>query len=250
MSTSTGTWTGAPSRYTYQWQRCNTSGSECVNIEGARSQTYTLAGADVSKTARAVVSATNASGSTSASSTATSVISSATAPSNTAVPTISGAVHDGGTLSASTGTWSGTPASSYAYQWKSCNSSGEECAAIEGATTAEYALGEGDIGTTVRVEVTDTNAAGSAHATSAASTKVTAEPPGGLEAPSISGTPDEYQVLYAHPGAWTGTERQFSYQWESCNSSGAECSPVVGATEPNTISAKATSRRPCASGSA
>jgi sugar lactone lactonase YvrE len=232
LSTSTGTWTGAPSRYTYQWQRCNTSGSECVNIEGARSQTYTLAGADVSKTARAVVSATNASGSTSATSTATSVISSATAPSNTAVPTISGAVHDGGTLSASTGTWSGTPASSYAYQWKSCNSSGEECAAIEGATTAEYALGEGDIGTTVRVEVTDTNAAGSAHATSAASTKVTAEPPGELEAPLISGTPDEYQVLYAHPGAWTGTERQFSYQWESCNSSGAECSPVVGATEP------------------
>jgi sugar lactone lactonase YvrE len=232
LSTSTGTWTGAPSRYTYQWQRCNTSGSECVNIEGARSQTYTLAGADVSKTVRAVVSATNASGSTSASSTATSVISSATAPSNTAVPTIFGAVHDGGTLSASTGTWSGTPASSFAYQWKSCNASGEECAAIEGATTAEYALGEGDIGTTVRVELTDTNAAGSAHATSAASTKVTTEPPGELEAPSISGTPDEHQVLYAHPGAWTGTERQFSYQWESCNSSGAECSPVVGATEP------------------
>ncbi len=232
LTASRGAWSGAPLRYAYQWQSCNADGGECEDVEGARSQTYVLADADVARTVQVLVSATNYGGSTSASSAATIVISAATVPANTTPPTISGPTHEGGTLSAGAGAWSGTPASSYAYQWESCDASGEECAPIEDATEPEYDLGEGDVGTTVRVEVTDINAAGSARATSPASAEVADEPPGELEAPSIVGTPDEHEVLRAEHGAWTGMGRQFSYQWESCDSTGGECAPVEGAVEP------------------
>lgn len=58
LTTTTGTWTGVPIDFTYnyQWQR-NTS-----NISGATSSTYVLANADVGSTIRSLVIATNASG--------------------------------------------------------------------------------------------------------------------------------------------------------------------------------------------
>lgn len=37
-SASTGLWTDSPTSYAYQWERCNLSGGECVNILGAASQ--------------------------------------------------------------------------------------------------------------------------------------------------------------------------------------------------------------------
>ena len=50
---------------------------------------------------------------------------------NTSPPTISGTAQDGQTLSASTGSWSGSP-TSYAYQWQRCDSSGANCANVSG----------------------------------------------------------------------------------------------------------------------
>src|SRR5262245_4852957 len=69
-------------------------------------------------------------------------------PKNTAEPSISGNTRVGSTLSASRGTWSGSP-TSYAYQWVRCDSSGgqpdgSDCAAIGGATTSKYALAQAD----------------------------------------------------------------------------------------------------------
>jgi hypothetical protein len=67
LTTTQGTWSGdQPITYTYQWQRCNASGLECANIAGATSQTYTLVAADVGRTIRSAVTATNASGSATA----------------------------------------------------------------------------------------------------------------------------------------------------------------------------------------
>jgi RHS repeat-associated protein len=93
------------------------------------------------------------------------------APSNTAAPSISGDLLVGQTLSASVGTWSAVPSPTYTYQWRHCNSSGESCTNITGATSATYLLGQGDVGYTMRVVVTATNTAGSASGASAA-TKV------------------------------------------------------------------------------
>jgi hypothetical protein len=50
-------------------------------------------------------------------------------------------------------------------------------------------------------------------------------------APSISGTPTEGLVLEASPGVWTGTPPlTYSYQWQRCDSGGASCVAISGAT--------------------
>ncbi len=98
------------------------------------------------------------------------------APANTAPPVISGSAVEGQTLSASTGIWSGSP-TSHAYQWQDCNSSGEGCSNLSGATASSHTLGVAEIDHTVRVVVTATNASGSTQATSATAGPVAAQPP-------------------------------------------------------------------------
>jgi len=66
MTTDSGTWTGSPSSYGYQWQRCNASGGSCVDIAGRTSTTYVLVAADVGNTVRSAVTATNGGGTASA----------------------------------------------------------------------------------------------------------------------------------------------------------------------------------------
>ena len=127
LSTTNGTWNAsATPTFTYQWQRCDAAGSNCVNIAGATSSTYTQVPADVGKTLRSVVTATNVAGSSSQSSAVTSVVQPAP-PANTVLPTVTGTARDGQTLTvASDGTWTGTPTISYTYQWRRCDSAGRE----------------------------------------------------------------------------------------------------------------------------
>jgi alpha-tubulin suppressor-like RCC1 family protein len=151
-------------------------------------------------------------------------------PTNTTAPAISGTAHDGQTLSANPGEWSGAPPLSYSYQWQSCNTGGGECTNIEGATGRTYTLGSGNLETTLRVVVTAANSRASTQATSAASAKVEPGAPSELQAPSISGDPNAGHTLHAYAGAWGGTETTVSYQWEHCNSTGGECASIAGAT--------------------
>jgi Glycosyl hydrolases family 16 len=65
VSTSTGSWSGSPSSYSYQWQRCPTDGTACSDIGGATSQNYTVAAGDSGQVLRAQVRATNGSGTSS-----------------------------------------------------------------------------------------------------------------------------------------------------------------------------------------
>ncbi len=77
LSVSTGSWTGSPTGYTYQWQLCNSTGGGCASISGATSSTYQLITADVGVTVAATVTATNGTGSTTANASATGVIAAA-----------------------------------------------------------------------------------------------------------------------------------------------------------------------------
>jgi virginiamycin B lyase len=70
-STTTGTWTNAPTSYTYQWERCNAIGGECKEISGATNSTYTPVAADVEHTLVVKVTAKNSGGANSAYSKAT-----------------------------------------------------------------------------------------------------------------------------------------------------------------------------------
>jgi hypothetical protein len=93
LTTSNGTWTSASSiSYRYQWLRCNRSGNGCSEISGATERTYTLRSADVNRTLRARVTATNSDGSTSATSAPTAVVTSGS-PSATGCPSGTGSVN-------------------------------------------------------------------------------------------------------------------------------------------------------------
>ncbi len=97
------------------------------------------------------------------------------APTNTALPAISGTPMEGDVLSASNGSWSGSP-TSFKHQWQDCNKSGASCANIAGATGASYTLGSSDTGHMMRVTVTATNEGGSDAASSAPTAAVSAAP--------------------------------------------------------------------------
>ena len=195
LTTSDGSWTDSPTSYGYQWEDCDNSGGSCVSISGATSSSYTLRAGDVGDTVRVVVTATNGGGWTPAMSAATSVVTAPPAPSNTALPSISGQAVQGQALTTSNGLWSGSPAS-YGYQWEDCDNSGGSCVSISGATSSSYTLRAGDVGDTVRVVVTATNAGGSTPATSA-QTAAVASPPTGPLACNLNATTSNFAVQIA-----------------------------------------------------
>jgi hypothetical protein len=166
LTTTNGRWTNAPTSFTYEWLRCGGAGANCVQIAGANSKKYTLTTADVGHRIRAEVSATNSSGSTSATSDATRVISgTGTKPVNTVEPKISGNAQEGQTLTG-TSAWSGAQPIAYNYQWSRCDASGANCASIPGATGSTYNIASADVTHTLRVIVTASNSHGTTAATS------------------------------------------------------------------------------------
>jgi hypothetical protein len=188
-----GRWDGKSLKYAYQWLRCDSGGASCSAIAGTTSSTASLSSADLGATLRVLVTATNRNGSAAATSAATAVVASApivgspppppppsspiiTSPSVTSPPTISGTAQQDQTLTASTGTWSGTTPMTYAYQWQRCDSGGVSCAQVAGATSANYLLASTDIGSTMRVSVSASNSAGSVTASSAATAVVGVAP--------------------------------------------------------------------------
>jgi hypothetical protein len=75
LTASAGTWSGTtPMSYSYQWQRCNSSGASCAAIVGASAASYSLGSGDVRSTMRVSVAATNSVGSATASSAPTGVV--------------------------------------------------------------------------------------------------------------------------------------------------------------------------------
>jgi hypothetical protein len=173
LKATNGAWTSSPTKYAYQWKRCEPEFEPCATIAGATSQTYTLGIDDIGKRVQVLVTATNAKGSNSAASFPTDVVvTSAVAPANTALPTIAGVLEDRQTLTASPGTWTGTAEIEYAYQWLRCSTELNGCAPIDGATTTTYAVTREDLTSRLEVTVTATNRAGTATATSALTERI------------------------------------------------------------------------------
>jgi hypothetical protein len=80
LTANQGSWTGTGLTFAYQWTRCNPAGAQCADIAGATATSYTLVAADAGNTLRVEVTATNTSGSTTATSAQTAVVTAAAPP--------------------------------------------------------------------------------------------------------------------------------------------------------------------------
>ena len=139
-----------------------------------------------------------------------------TAPAASTAPTISGTAQSGQTLTATTGSWSGSP-TAYAYQWQRCDGGGSSCADVAGATAAAYALGSPDVGSTLRVTVTATNSAGSGSAASAP-TGVVAAPPATTVTTTYSGSLTRSAASRSFPVSLGAGPVQGSLSFSKCSS--------------------------------
>jgi hypothetical protein len=173
LSTTTGSWTNAPTSFAYKWQRCDADGANCVTFANAATSKYTLVAADAGHTIRSEVQAHNSAGAAIAGFTQSLPTAIVVAkPAVTSKPTLSGTTTVGMPLSVSTGDWTYSPVS-FTYKWQRCEATGGFCVNIAGATASSYTLKPRDAGHALRAMVTAKNAAGSASATTAPSAKVT-----------------------------------------------------------------------------
>ncbi|HZD88056.1 MAG TPA: GH25 family lysozyme [Gaiellaceae bacterium] len=176
-----GTWTGGkPVQFSYQWQRCDAAGANCVAIPAATGETYRAAAIDVGHSLSAAVTATSSAGSATAPSAPTVAVSPAGTPPSArpaaiVPPSISGTAQVGQVLSGSVGTWSGAP-TTFAYGWRRCDATTGACVTIAHATGRAYTLTPDDIGSTIALVVTATGPGGVASVTSTPTAAVAPAP--------------------------------------------------------------------------
>ena len=236
VAVSTGVWSGTtPLVFSYQWQQCDSAGAACSPIADATGQTYAPGANDIGQTLRAVVTATNTAGSSSATTAASDRVVSAaqSAPLNTSPPAVTGSARQGEALSASSGSWNGATPITFAYQWQRCDATGGSCVSIVGGTGATYTLVTADVGETLRILVLATNSAGANLGLSAQTALVTAASgPANTAPPSITGSATQGSTLTISTGSWTGASPiTFTYQWLRCDAGGGGCSSIRGAAK-------------------
>jgi len=226
LSTSEGSWTHAPSGYSYQWQRCAADGTGCVDIPGATGTSFQVSSSDMGHALRSEVDAQNAAGSGGfVASAPTQVV--AGIPSSTGSPVVSGVAAVGKKLTATPGSWNTT--ATFAYQWLRCATAGSPCTTIAGASAATYVAGAADAGHRLEVSVSATNVVGTGQALSRQS-GVVIDLPHLRKAPHISGRVRVGQRLAAGRGTWTGPPKSYRYQWLRCNAHGGSCRRIRHAT--------------------
>lgn len=224
VASSVGSWNGAPTAYSYQWQRCSAAGAGCASIPGATGATYTLSTADGGQYVRSIVSAANVNGSSAYVASASQAI--VPMPAATATPVLYGVAAVGKKLTTTAGSWN--TAATFAYQWLRCASDGTGCAPISGATAVTYAPVAADEGHTLEAQVSATNVVGTVQALSNR-TGVVVDLPRATKAPHISGRIHIGRTLSATTGSWSGPPHSYRYQWLRCNAHGRSCIRIKGA---------------------
>ena len=150
-------------------------------------------------------------------------------PVSSSAPTVSGVAQQGRRLGVVHGDWSNSP-TAYSYQWARCDRAGDGCTPIAGANGQTYGLGPGDVGSTIRVQETASNAIGTGSPMRSAQTRVVLPLlPSSAGPPTISGVAQQSQTLVEAHGDWSNTPTAYRYQWLRCDPRGNRCAPVAGA---------------------
>jgi hypothetical protein len=110
VAAAPGSWSAAPSSYTYQWK------ADGQAISGATASTYTIPAPVLGKKLTVTVTVLRSGWQSGSETSAAVTVARGDAPKSTKPPVISGTAKIGKTLKASKGTWSTSP-TSYAYQW-------------------------------------------------------------------------------------------------------------------------------------
>ena len=182
MSLTAGTWLGSPPiTFTYSWRRCNPVGdfASCVQIPGATDSTYTPTVADIGFSIRVWIVGTNVAGSDTGITNHTYPVVDKQhfSPSADTSPAIGGTVSLGRQLTANIGTYEGDTPIQTSFVWQRCDATGTHCRTIASAKKVVYTPTEADIGYTLRITVTATNAYGKMTAQSDPTDPISAMPP-------------------------------------------------------------------------
>ncbi|MEA2125818.1 MAG: large repetitive protein [Solirubrobacteraceae bacterium] len=178
LTKTPGVWTGGP--ISTQWIDCGAS--DCIDIAGATTDTYTVQPSDLGYYIAVRESATDpvSHDTVYANSVHTFAVvqpPSGTAPAVTVAPKLSGLPEVGETMSVTPGTWSGTQPIAISYEWRRCVQ--QQCVNIPGETRPTLTLTSLERGYYVTALVKASNASGVKFAYSDASPSV-GDPGGGL----------------------------------------------------------------------
>jgi hypothetical protein len=142
-------------------------------------------------------------------------------------PSISGVAREGQTLTGSPGQWTGSP--TFAYAWGRCDAPVDECDLIPGATGQSYTVTTSDIGSRLFLQVTGTNVSGSTTEYSEVTLIVRPGGPTNTSPPETIGRAAVGEYIDSTTGNWTGAQPiTHAYQWQLCNSAGADCRDLAG----------------------
>ncbi len=207
LTATAGTWSNSPTQILYQWMRCDASGHNCQPLTGQTAATYTPTHADEGSTVTVTVTAANAAGSAAATAAPAGPIAAAL-PVSTAAPVIqtdSAIAADGVTLTMGGYRWQATPDTILTTSWQRCDTAGQNCVTIAGATGTSYTLADADVGSTVRAVSIATNADGTVSAASPRTGTVLPPAPRWKTLPILGADPGHVgDVLSITAGVWTG----------------------------------------------
>lgn len=166
-------------------------------------------------------------------STASNAVTPLAVPSNATAPAITGDPQVDEILQVGNGIWTGSP-DSFGYTWSDCAPSDPtSCSTISGVVGSEYTVQPSDLGFTIQVQVSATNADNEMGTATTAPTAVVTNlsAPVAATPPSVTGDPLIDDTVHADPGSWTEGPNTFTYQWYDCDPVNAtNCSAIDGAT--------------------
>jgi Ca2+-binding RTX toxin-like protein len=165
LTLTAGLWDGStPITFTYSWRRCNAQGdlATCVQIPGATLATYTPTSADIGSSIRVWITGTNPQGSDTAVTNHTFPVVDKPhfAPTAATSPLVGGTAGIGRQLTANVGSYDGDAPIATQFAWQRCDATGGSCRAIPSAKKVVYFPTAKDVGYTLRINVTATNAYG------------------------------------------------------------------------------------------